>query len=294
VIAAVGGFLVLAAVSDRLRQPEAGVAPPIVSSPTTSGASSVLLRGGAGHVSVQEHVELLDRPVTASPRDPAALPSSPAVVGHPEIFTPEQIGYFIEVALGSEFGRGPGVVRKWQGPIRIQVHGSPTAEDRAALQAVMEELNQLTEGIELQLTDSDPSMEIFFVPEAEFARHEPRYQPVNLGFFWANWGADHQIVSARVLISTTGVTQQERAHLIREEVTQSLGLMQDSRRHRDSIFFQGWTDVVNYTEIDRAIIQLLYRPEIRAGMNASQVRAALRTRAAVPGAGVAPQLLPLP
>ena len=65
--------------------------------------------------------------------------------------------------------------------------------------------------------------EIHFAPESRFALIEPNYVPTNYGFFWTNWNADGEIYWSRVLISTTDVTQQERAHLIREELTQSLG-----------------------------------------------------------------------
>lgn len=191
-------------------------------------------------------------------------------------YTPEQIRYFLEVALGSELGNAPAEIRKWQGEIKIQYFGFPTTEDLRTLDAVMTEINELTHNtIRLQWVEANPDIEIYFVPESSFSRYEPNYVPRNLGFFWAWWGTDNVLDRAKILITTEGVTQRERSHLIREELTQSLGLMRDSYAYSDSIFYQEWTDVTQYSELDRAVISLLYLPEIQPGMTQSQVIAAL-------------------
>lgn len=186
-------------------------------------------------------------------------------------YTPEQINYFLEVAMGNEFGESTSLVKKWQSPIRIKVHGAPTSEDWQTLQTVTQELKELTGGLQLQIVQDNPNLDIYFVSEREFRHYEPNYQPLNYGFFWTHWNNQNTIYNARILISTVGISQKERSHLIREELTQSLGLMQDSQRYRDSIFFQGWTDPTEYTEIDKAIIRMLYHPDIQAGMTRSQV-----------------------
>lgn len=213
-------------------------------------------------------------PVTVRP-NPSVRPT-PAVNPTPTAnrYTTEQINYFLEIALGSEFG-GSAPIRKWNEPIRIRVTGNPTLADRQSLQAVINDLNRLVQGISLTIDNNNPNVEVIFAPEPEFRRYEPDYQPTNLGFFWAQWNRD-TLNRARILISTTGVTQQERSHLIREELTQSLGLMQDSYRYPDSIFYQAWTDPTQYSSIDQAVISMLYRPEIRPGMTRSQVEAVLR------------------
>ena len=81
--------------------------------------------------------------------------------------------------------------------------------------------------------------------------------------------------SASILISSADITQKERSHLIREELTQSLGLMNDSNKYKDSIFYQEWTDIAEYSEIDKAVIKLLYQKKIEPGMSKEQVLNAL-------------------
>jgi len=65
--------------------------------------------------------------------------------------------------------------------------------------------------------------------------------------------------------------QVKRSHLIREELTQSLGLMDDSYAYPDSIFYQEWTATQEYSDIDRKLIEMLYLEETRPGMSREQV-----------------------
>ncbi|NJL22344.1 MAG: DUF2927 domain-containing protein [Leptolyngbyaceae cyanobacterium SM1_3_5] len=216
----------------------------------------------------------------ASPRSTV----SPTPTAH---YTTEQINYFLEVALGAEFGSSDAVIRKWNAPIRIRVAGRPTAEDLRSLQTIVRDLNGLVQGISLAIDNTNPNVEMVFAPESEFRRYEPNYQSTNMGFGWIWWN-QNTLNRARILISTTGVTQQERSHLIREELTQSLGLMQDSDRYPDSMFYQGWTDPTQFSAIDRTIIAMLYRPEIQVGMTRSQVVQVLRSLSATAPTATAP------
>jgi hypothetical protein len=192
-------------------------------------------------------------------------------------YTQEQIDYFIEVALGSEFGDADPTLKKWAGDVRIKVFGSPTQEDLKTLRSVINEINSLAKGVTLKIDNNNPHVKLYFVPESKFRQYEKNYSPTNLGFFWNYWNAKNIISSSNIMISTNQVTQTERSHLIREELTQSLGLMKDSYRYKDSIFYQGWTSTTKYAEIDKILIEILYRPEIRPGMTKTQVLQVLRT-----------------
>ncbi|HEY9668533.1 MAG TPA: DUF2927 domain-containing protein, partial [Coleofasciculaceae cyanobacterium] len=185
-------------------------------------------------------------------------------------YTSEQINYFLEVAMGTEYGGSNPTLKKWDEDIKIKVVGSPTPEDLKTLQTVINEINTLTGTVRLQIDPNNANLELYFIPEPRFASYEPNYQPINYGFFWNSWDKDI-IYHSRILITTVGVTQKERSHLIREELTQSLGLMKDSDKYRESIFYQDWTDTTSYAAIDKAVIEMLYRPEIRPGMTKAQV-----------------------
>lgn len=183
------------------------------------------------------------------------------------LYTEEEREYFEEIAFGSEVGVSSRVIRKWTKDLRIDVHGSPTSEDEATLNAVVSEINQLIEPVQLVISSEESNVDLYFIPLDEFEIVEPNYVPGNLGFFYPNWNSLCEILHANVLISTEEVTQTERSHLIREELTQSLGLMRDSHRYPESIFYQEWTDVTSYAEIDKTVIEMLYRFEVQTCMN---------------------------
>lgn len=164
--------------------------------------------------------------------------------------------YFQEVAGGAEFGAHDGMIRRWRSPLRIAVKGSPTADDEAELARIADELRELT-GLDISIGDDSPNVAIHFAPPDQFSSIEPNYIPGNAGFAYVRWDGN-TITQATILISTTDITRKERSHLIREELTQSLGLLRDSERYPDSIFYQGWTDVTEFSDLDRAIIRKLY------------------------------------
>lgn len=188
-------------------------------------------------------------------------------------YTQEEINYFLEVALGAEFTRDARlVVRKWKGDIRIQLLGSMTKRDRETVNQVVAEVNTLTHGaIQLKLSNDRPNVLIHFSPRSQFKQIEPNWKPENYGYVWVKWNEQNIISSANILIASEGVTQKERSHLIREELTQSLGLMQDSFKYSDSVFYQPWTDVNEYAAIDKALIRMLYDSPTKAGMTKKQI-----------------------
>lgn len=190
-------------------------------------------------------------------------------------YTQDQIDYFLEIAMGSEFGSASPVVRKWTRDVRIEVIGSPTNEDRTTLNRVIESINAIIGRTKLRIDEQRPDVEIYFVPESDFTIYESNYRPTNFGYFWIWWNGSFEIVRARIMISTDRITQEERSHLIREELTQILGLMKDSWAYKESIFYQGWTATTAYAEIDKVCIEILYRSEILPGMTRRQVEAVL-------------------
>ena len=218
---------------------------------------------------------LSSRPAPASVAPPARI-SAPALE-----YSPQLIEHFAEIGLNVEYGTAMPALRRWTQEVRIKVHGTPTSEDLRVLRQVVSELNHLVTGVGLRVAGQDSNIDIYFVPESWFATLEPAYVPVNLGFYRVWWDGSGAIYRARILVASQGTTQRERSHIVREELTQSLGLFNDSWKYPDSIFYQGWTDTTEYLELDAAAIRLLYHPSLRPGMLREEVLAVLST---LPGA----------
>jgi len=68
----------------------------------------------------------------------------------------------------------------------------------------------------------------------------------------------------------------EQKHLLREELTQSLGLANDSQIYMGSIFQSIWTTTTKYALIDKDLIRLLYHSDMSVGLNENQVDGVLR------------------
>ena len=187
-------------------------------------------------------------------------------------FTQEEIEYFTEIALGAEFGDETPVIKKWTDDVRIKINGEPTEEDLQTINNIVNDINKIITGLRIKIVDKNENLSITFSPESDFTSIDPNYVPTNYGFFWALWHDDNFIIyNASILISSIGITQKERSHLIREELTQSLGLMNDSNKFEDSIFYQDWTNITEFSEIDRAVIKLLYLNNIKPGLSRDQV-----------------------
>lgn len=183
----------------------------------------------------------------------AILPATAAIAS----LSPEALDYYQEIAHNSEYGGGTGI-RRWRSPLRIKIHGSPTSEDREALNQVIQDLKDLTP-LEIDIVGDRQNIDIHFEPTSQFPKLLHEYVPGNQGFAWIEWGEDGAIVRSTILIGSEEPDQAVRSHLIREELTQSLGLLQDSDRYPDSIFFKGWTTTQKFSDLDRQIISLHYQ-----------------------------------
>lgn len=196
-------------------------------------------------------------------------------------FSEEAIDFYIEVALGAEFGDASPVVRKWTDDLSVRVEGNPGPADLTELDRVIDELNQLRSGASIRFAAQAESsnVAIHFAPEATFREILPEYVPVNYGFFWFWFNSRAEITSAVILIDNTdAISQTFRNHLIREELTQTLGLANDSPRFQGSIFHAEHPPVpTEYSRLDREVIKIHDLSEIQPGMTETDVRRILNS-----------------
>ena len=69
----------------------------------------------------------------------------------------------------------------------------------------------------------------------------------------------HEIQKAHVFINTKETSSLRQKHIIREEIVQSLGLINDTYDFKESIFYQGYSEVSAFSRLDEAVIKLLYQ-----------------------------------
>ena len=192
--------------------------------------------------------------------------------------------YFEEIALSIEPYELDGVLidpcvnetdcklRRWEEDIKIKVSGEPTSTDLENLKDIVGELNFLLPTMSISVEDVGANIEVFFL---ETEDHKSiigeTWTPGNWGYFYTWW--ENFVINKAVI--TISSDKGNRAHYIREELTQALGLFNDSYKYPNSIFQQEHTETTMFNEIDKSIIRLLYNPLLEPGMTAGEVRTAI-------------------
>jgi len=182
--------------------------------------------------------------------------------------------YFYEIAYRSEFNDKI-YTKKWNEDIKIFISDYKSDLNyndslidvidslKIELIRIVDDLNNYIDPINLTIVnDSTESNFFIYLGSSEwFNINVPQTKPYtksNFGLAWVT--VSNNIISkSEVYVDLHRIsTTKEKRHLLREEITQSLGLLNDSYKYPSSIFYQGWTDVTEYSDIDIALIKKLY------------------------------------
>jgi len=200
--------------------------------------------------------------------------------------------YFIEVAMRNEIYQTNTDIAKWKKDVKIYFGGLSYNDFEEEKLRVIDELNELIDPISIEVVNTEEEANIIGV-FADFESYVEIYEPLfnDFEFGIVPSGAGNikvnrkrEIESATFFVNYTEVFTGKFSSIYREELTQILGLPNDTDDYPESIFYQesifyeedslGY--VTEYAEIDKEIIQLLYNNcEIKPGMNERQVRRAL-------------------
>ena len=196
------------------------------------------------------------------------FPSDSGAGGNPSIqnvgslsdHSPEAKAYFREIALGNEFSnKVSSTPYRWTKNMKIYCYGLCSPMMMNELDRIVKELNDIINPITISVVSkrSEANFIIYLGSAQSFARNHPDIHADRLK---NNWGY-FQIYNNEGLMYVDVIrTKEEDAqkHLLREELTQSLGLCNDSYMYDNSIFYQGWTTTTEYDPIDRELIDMLY------------------------------------
>ena len=237
--------------------------------------------------STQPSTEPTAEPTTEPTTEPTAPPTTqPTEPPHSALYVPgisqaDMIRYFNEVVLNVEYSDGTGdatLVQKWQGPIRYRIFGDPTDRDVAMVKSLCDQLNQIPDfpGIREAEAGEYQNLTFYFMSKTDFTNN---FSDVIHGEeadgavqFWY-YTATNEIHEGRIGIRTD-ISQQLRDSVILEEIVNLLGIS-DTVLRADSIVYQYGSDVTQLSQVDWAILKLLYDPAIQCGMNATQCREVL-------------------
>jgi hypothetical protein len=121
---------------------------------------------------------------------------------------------------------------------------------------------------------SNVNFNIYITTRNRYALINPSassYVSGNNGLVYIAWG--NGIIQEASCFIWENITGTRRFHIIREEMIQAFGLLNDSNTLGiDSIFYQGYSGVAtSFSDIDRKIISTLYDPSVTPGMTESEI-----------------------
>jgi len=206
----------------------------------------------------------------------------------------DEIDYFVAIATNDEYSKkNLRPILRWERDIRIQVkpiNCELKQADWDNLNQVIADINQILEGkIKLSIVTQKekPNVRLHFVKgAAELSRiSQGRFNAGGfalvagsppVGLAEANIGIDITYAPAGVYEGMD--VQKLRNHLVREELVQSLGLLADSHKYKDSMFYEDWENAEqnHFSPIDVKMIKLLYNPALKVGMWHHKVRLILK------------------
>ena len=181
-------------------------------------------------------------------------------VGSLSDHSPEAKAYFREIALGNEFSnKVSSTPYRWTKNMKIYCYGYCSPMMMNELNRIVKELNDIIDPITISVVSkrSDANFIIYLGSYQSFANNHPDIHADRLK---NNWGYFQTYTNEGVMYVDIIRAKEDDAqkHLLREELTQSLGLFNDSYKYDNSIFYQGWTTTTEYAPIDRELIDMLY------------------------------------
>jgi hypothetical protein len=142
--------------------------------------------------------------------------------------------------------------------MKIYVEGQKIDYLMVELNDIVSELNNIINTIEIEIVKNpkDANMFIYLGSSDGFANYCPN---LDRSLLTNNWGLFFvSSVNGHMYVDINRANEVEQKHLLREELTQSLGLFNDSYKYPESIYYQGWTTTTEYAPIDVELIEMLY------------------------------------
>lgn len=191
----------------------------------------------------------------------------------------ELVNYFSEVALSAEFHDNSDRIVKWTEPMSLYIWKDGEFNRQVSIiRNTINKINNLIKGeFKIQLVDNylKSNAVIFLLEKDEVELLVPSLfegiEEESSGLALIEYDLDnYEIKHAKIFIDINEPLQAQES-IILEELTQSIGLMNDSEKYSNSIFYQNKAlDSINtleYSQMDMNIIKMLYHPKMKPGLN---------------------------
>ena len=169
------------------------------------------------------------------------------------------IAYYNEIAGKSEYGDSNATFCKWKTNVKIYFDFENSDTIKKYSEEVIKDLNDIIDPISISITNKKSEANLI-VYCGNFSDYKKRYNVVIEGKF--NGFFSTNTYNSTIYNGYVFINERLRGNIlksvIREEITQSFGLGNDSWEYPDSIFFQGFNSQITFSELDKEIIKLHY------------------------------------
>lgn len=199
----------------------------------------------------------------------------------------ELVEYFNEIALKSEFDDSPEKIKKWTKPMKLYILKDKEYKKQVLyIKNTIETINNLAQdNFKIELVDDlMQGNSVLFLLEKEKVMELDSlfFDGINedfVGLTQADYNGRFEIYSAKIFIDITEPIESQKS-IILEEITHSLGLLNDSEKDPNSIFYEKQYEndnlIFEYSINDVELIKLLYHPDIKSGLNKNQVEKTIK------------------
>lgn len=212
---------------------------------------------------------------------PTTAPTEPihSALYIPGVDVEDVIVWFNEVCLDAEFVHSGDatLLQKWTVPIRYSLHGTCTEEDLATLNSFAHWLNTIEgfPGIAEAGEDGPANLQIHFCTASEMMELMGN-QYTNLDGAVTFWYDGNNEIYSAIICCLNNIGQSLRNSVILEEIYNGLGPVQDTSLRPDSLIYAEFSELQELSETDKLILQLLYHPDMKCGMDSVQCEEVIR------------------
>ncbi len=185
-----------------------------------------------------------------------------------------QIAYFNEVGFYWG-GSSSGIVSKWAEPIRLEIAGEPTEEQRQLLEGYVERLSAIGGFPGIQTVTDGGTLVVSYRTAAELKQEYPSMAENESGYFQINRAKGGRITTCVIGAATDFAdTAAGRAQFLRM-LMRALGFEHTADIYPDSVFNYS-ANVRDWAALDWKMVEFLYREDVKPGEKRDAVIKKLR------------------
>ena len=197
------------------------------------------------------------------------------------------VRYFDVIVFGAEIEKklAQNVIAKWDGPIRIVFQGRVRPDYRRFVASHLKTLSALT-GLTFRVLkpgQKGQNMDLVFVPRAQMGKIAIPGVDAGLiaklaapgGCYFLSWKKPESRIIRVVIVVNSERDIYGINHCLLEEISQSLGLPNDSDLMRPSLFSDR-DQLTEPSRTDKILLKALYHPRMKAGLSRTEALRAAR------------------